>query len=256
MEFERVQGAAIPRIGLGTWQLQGNACYRAVLSALELGYRHFDTAEIYDNEAQVGRAIADSGVARSELFLVTKVWTNHLAHSEVLRAARGSLKRLGIDQVDLYLVHWPRASIPIADTMQAMNELVEGGQIVRVGVSNFRVEQFEAAQSASSVKLFTNQVPFAVGLFEPSVLEYCQRNDVLLTAYSPLDRGRLANNRALKGIGDRYGKTAAQVALRWCIQQAKVVAIPKSESPERQRENLELFDFELTGADLAELARL
>ena len=256
LEFERVQGVAIPKIGLGTWQLQGNDCYRAVLSALELGYRHLDTAEIYDNEAQVGRAIADSGVARSELFLVTKVWTNHLAYPDVLRAAHASLKRLGVDQIDLYLVHWPRAAMPMVDTMRAMNELVEGGQIVRAGVSNFSVQQLAAAQSASSVKLFTNQVPFAVGSFDPSLLEYSQQNDLLLTAYSPLDRGRLAQNRALKAVGDQYGKTAAQVALRWCIQQAKVVAIPKSERPERQRENLEVFDFELSGQDLAELAKL
>jgi len=256
VEFERVQGVDIPKIGLGTWQLQGNTCYRAVLSALELGYRHLDTAEIYDNESEVGRAIADSRVARSELFLVTKVWTDHLAYPAVLRAARGSLKRLGVDQIDLYLVHWPKASMPIADTMQAMNELVEGGQVLRLGVSNFNVEQFEAAQSASSVKLFTNQVSFAVGRVDTSMLEYCQQNEVLLTAYSPLDRGRLARSRALKPVGDRHGKTAAQVALRWCVQQAKVVAIPKTASPERLQENLELFDFELSGADLAELARL
>ena len=256
MEFETVQGAVIPKIGFGTWQLQGNTCYRAVISALQLGYRHLDTAEIYDNEAQVGRAIADSGVARSEIFLATKVWTDHLGYSDVLRAAGGSLKRLGLDRIDLYLVHWPRAAMPIAETMQAMNELVEGGQIARLGVSNFSVKQFEAAQRASSVKLFTNQVPFAVSGIDRSMLEYCQRNDVLLTAYSPLDRGRLARDQSLQSVGDRHGKTAAQVALRWCIQQANVVAIPKSESRGRQRENLELFDFELSKADLAELGRL
>lgn len=256
MEFERVQGADIPKIGLGTWQLQGNPCYRAVLSALELGYRHLDTAEIYGNEAEVGRAIADSGVDRSELFLVTKVWTNHLGYSDVLRAAHGSLERLGVDQIDLYLVHWPRAAMPVVETMRAMNELVEAGQVVRAGVSNFSVEQFESAQRVSSVKLFTNQVPFAIGAADPSMLEYCQQNDILLTAYSPLDRGRLARSEALKALGERHGKTAAQIALRWCVQQAKVVAIPKSERRERQQENLGIFDFELSRADLAELARL
>jgi diketogulonate reductase-like aldo/keto reductase len=225
-----------------------------VLSAIELGYRHIDTAEIYANEQPVGRAIADSGVDRSEIFLVTKVWTDHLAHPEVLRAARGSLKRLGLDQIDLYLVHWPSASMPVAETMRAMDELVEGGLIGRVGVSNFSIEQFEQAQSASSVKLFTNQVPFAIGGSDREMLAYCQQNDILLTAYSPLDRGRLARSRVLKAVGDRYGKTAAQVALRWSIQQEKVVAIPKSASPERQRENLGVFDFELTAADLAELS--
>ncbi len=190
---------------------------------------------------------------RTEIFLVTKVWTDHLGFTEVLRAAQGSLKRLGLDQIDLYLVHWPSASMPVVDTMRAMNELVEGEQIGRVGVSNFSIEQFEQAQSASSVKLFTNQVPFAIGGSDREMLAYCQQNDILLTAYSPLDRGRLARSRVLKAVGDRYGKTAAQVALRWSIQQEKVVAIPKSASPERQRENLGVFDFELTAADLAEL---
>jgi diketogulonate reductase-like aldo/keto reductase len=193
--------------------------------------------------------------ARSEIFLVTKVWTDHLAYPEVLRAAHGSLKRLGVDQIDLYLVHWPRVRMPIAETMRAMNELVEAEEIGRVGVSNFSVEQFVQAQSASSVKLLTNQVPFAIGGSDREMLAYCQQNDVLLTAYSPLDRGRLAASRVLKAVGDRYGKTAAQVALRWCVQQAKVVAIPKSANPERQRENLDVFDFELSAQELAELAR-
>jgi diketogulonate reductase-like aldo/keto reductase len=253
VELERVQGADIPKIGFGTWQLQGDTCYRAVLSALELGYRHIDTAEIYANEQEVGRALGDSGVGRSEIFLVTKVWTDHLGYPEVIRAARGSLKRLGVDQIDLYLVHWPRAGMPIADTMRAMSELVEAGQIGRVGVSNFSLQQFEQAQRASSVKLFTNQVPFAIGGSDRELLAYCQQNDVLLTAYSPLDRGRLARSQVLKAVGERHGKTAAQVALRWCIQQEKVVAIPKSANPERQRENLGVFDFELSAADLAEL---
>ena len=249
-----MQGVVIPKIGFGTWQLQGNTCYRAMLSAIELGYRHIDTAEIYGNEQPVGRAIADSGVDRSEIFLVTKVWTDHLAYPEVLRAAHGSLKRLGLDQIDLYLVHWPTARMPVADTMRAMNELVEAGQVGRIGVSNFSLQQFEQAQSASSVKLFTNQVPFAIGGSDREMLAYCQQNDILLTAYSPLDRGRLARSRVLKAVGDRCGKTAAQVALRWCVQQENVVAIPKSASPERQSENLGVFDFELTTADLAELA--
>ncbi len=254
MEYVRVQGVSIPMIGFGTWQLQGETCYRAMLSALELGYRHIDTAEIYGNEQPVGRAIADSGVDRSEIFLVTKVWSDHLAYGDVLNAARGSLERLGVEQIDLYLVHWPNSKFAIADTMRAMNTLVEQDAIARVGVSNFSVGQFEQAQETSSVKLFTNQIPFEVGRSDPSMLAFCQQNDVLLTAYSPLGRGRLARSRELKAIGAQYGKTAAQVALRWCIQQPKVVAIPKSTSSERQRENLGVFDFELSAADLAKLA--
>jgi len=150
----------------------------------------------------VGRAIADSGVDRSEIFRVTKVWTDHLGFTEVLRAAHVSLKRLGVDQIDLYLVHWPRASMPVVDTMRAMNELVEGDQIGRVGVSNFSVQQFEQAQSASSVKLFTNQVPFSID------------------------------------GSDR-----------------EMLAIPKSASPERQRENLGVLDFELSADEMVELGR-
>jgi diketogulonate reductase-like aldo/keto reductase len=253
MEYEVVQGVSVPKIGFGTWQLTGPTGYAAVRSALELGYRHLDTAEIYGNEREVGRAIADSGVDRAELFVVTKVWPEHLGYSPVLEAAAASLGRLGLERVDLYLIHWPRSRMPIVETMRAMDQLVREGRIAQVGVSNFSVEQFEQARQALSVNLFTNQIPFAVGEGDWEFLEYCRRNDVLLTAYSPLDRGRLARSRRLKAVGDRHGKTAAQVALRWCVQQEKVVAIPKASSPERQRENLEVFDFELTEEDLTAL---
>lgn len=256
MEFETVQGVDVPKIGLGTWKMPGKTCYLAVRSALELGYRHIDTAELYENEKEVGRAMADSGVPRSEIFLVTKVMSSHLSHAEMLKAAQGSLRRLGLDQIDVYLVHWPNSRVPIADTMRAMNKLVADGLVRLIGVSNFSIEEFEEAQAASEVRLFTNQVSYHIREPDDDLRTYCQRHDVLLTAYSPLARGRLARDRVLTAIGKRHGKTASQVALRWAIQQEKVVAIPKSASAERQRENLDVFDFGLSPEDLADLASL
>ncbi|GMR10876.1 MAG: aldo/keto reductase [Anaerolineae bacterium] len=251
MEYAEIQGESVPKIGLGTWNMRGQECYRATLSALELGYRHIDTAEMYENESEVGRAIADSGVSRSELFLVTKVSASHLSQSGVLQAAEGSLQRLNIDVIDLYLVHWPSDRIPIEETMAGMNELVDSGKVRRIGVSNFSLRQLEQAEAASSARIFTNQIEYFIGQPQEPMLQYCQKNGVLLTAYSPLDRGRLSQNQALEATADAHGVTVAQVALRWLIQQENVVAIPKSTHPDRQRENLDVFGFELSSEQTA-----
>lgn len=241
-----IQGERVPRIGLGTWNMRGAACYRGTLSALELGYRHIDTAEMYRNEAEVGRAIADSGLDRAEIFLVTKVSASHHSRAGVSRAAEDSLQRLGLDLIDLYLLHWPNERVPIEETMAGMNELVEQGKVRRIGVSNFSVRQLEQAQAASAARVFTNQIEYFMGHPQDAMLQFCQENEVLLTAYSPLDRGRLGGMRALESIAAAHKVTAAQVALRWLIQQDNVVAIPKSAHPGRQRENLEVLDFELS----------
>ncbi len=253
MEHVEIQGESVPMIGLGTWNMRGQACYRATLSALELGYRHIDTAEMYRNESKVGRAIADSGVDRSELFLVTKVSASHLSHSGVLQAAESSLQRLSLDAIDLYLVHWPNDRIPIEETMAGMNELVDSGKVRRIGVSNFSVRQLREAEAASSARIFTNQIEYSIGQPQEPMLQYCQENGILLTAYSPLDRGHLRQNQALEAIADAHGVTFAQVALRWLIQQENVVAIPKSVHPDRQRENLDVFGFELSSEQIAQL---
>lgn len=253
MEFLEIQGESVPKIGLGTWNLRGKDCYRGVLSALELGYRHIDTAEMYRNELEVGRAIADSGVAREEIFLVTKVWSSHLGYDDVILAAESSAQRLGLEVIDLYLVHWPNSRFPIDGTMRAMNELAERGWVRHIGVSNFSVSQIEEAQRASPSKLFTNQIEYFVGHPQTAMLRYCQENDVMLTAYSPLDRGRLARSRQVSAIAEAHHKTAPQVALRWLIQQDKVVAIPKSAHRERQGENLGVFDLHLTESEMEAL---
>jgi len=253
MEHIEVQGEKVPTIGLGTWSMRGETCYRATLNALKLGYRHIDTAEMYGNEAEVGRALADSSLDLAQIFLVTKVSASNHSQAGVLRAAEDSLQRLGLDRIDLYLLHWPNERIPIEETMAGMNELVEQGKVRKIGVSNFSVRQLEQAQAASPVKIFTNQIEYFLGKPQEAMLRYCQQNDVLLTAYSPLDRGRLGKESALEGIAASHAATPAQVALRWLIQQDHVVAIPKSAHPDRQRENLEALDFDLSAEEMERL---
>ncbi len=253
MESLEIQGEHLPKIGFGTWNLRGDTCYRATLSAFELGYRHIDTAEMYRNEAEVGRALADSGLDRSEIFLTTKVSASHITHNGVMDAADSSLQRLGIDTIDLYLVHWPSDMIPIEDTMAGMNELVDQGKVRRIGVSNFSVSQLQGAESASAAMIFTNQIEYFIGHPQDAMLSYCQERDILLTAYSPLNRGHLHSSNALEAIAGAHGVTIAQVALRWLIQQDNVIVIPKSAHRDRQRENLDLFGFKLS---LDEMARL
>ena len=253
MEFLEVQGERLPKIGLGTWNMRGDACYQATLTALELGYRHIDTAEMYRNEAEVGRAIADSKVDRSEIFLTTKVSASNLRHDGVLEAAESSLQRLGLETIDLYLVHWPNENIPVDETMAGMNELVTRGNVRRIGVSNFSVRELQEAKAASKASIFTNQIEYFIGHPEQAMLHYCQENDILLTAYSPLDRGHLRSSPALSAIAEAHGVTIMQVALRWLIQQDNVVAIPKSADADRQRENLDVFGFELSLDEVAQL---
>lgn len=254
MEHVESKGERLPKVGLGTWAMRGETCYRAVLGALEIGYRHLDTAQMYGNEAEVGRAIADSGVARDELFVVSKVRSSHLSYQDVLDAGHDSRAKLGLEQLDLYLIHWPNARFPIEDTMRGMDELVEQGVTRLVGVSNFSVDEFEAAEQASQASVFTNQVPYYIGHPQPRLLPYCQQNQIPLTAYSPVGKGRLTNDAELTRIGERYGVTAAQVALRWLVQQEWVVAIPKSSNPERQRQNLDVFGFSLSEPEMQALA--
>lgn len=254
MEYVELHGERVPKVGLGTWAMRGRACYQAVLGALEMGYRHLDTAQMYANERQVGHAIADSGLRRDELFVVSKVRSSNLGYQDVVDSGHSSREQLGLEQLDLYLVHWPNARFPIEETMRGMNELISQGVTRLVGVSNFSVAEFKDAQAASEARLFTNQVPYYVGHPQPQLLPYCQQNQVLLTAYSPVAKGRLAGDQQLRSIGEPHGATAAQVALRWLIQQELVVTIPKSSDPGRQRENFEVFDFELSDEQMQALA--
>jgi diketogulonate reductase-like aldo/keto reductase len=252
MERVTVQGVDVPALGFGTWQLRGEECRTAVESALDLGYRHVDTAQMYDNEREVGEAIANAAVDPDDVFLVTKVLRRNLARQDLLRSVERSRERLGTT-IDLLLIHSPSRTVPIAESIGAMNRLQADGLVEHVGVSNFSVDQLREAIDASETPILTNQVEYHPFRSQADLLEFCIDEDVLLTAYSPVAKGRVVGDETLRAIGDRHGKTEAQVALRWLLQQENVAAIPKAAGPAHQRENLAVFDFELTDAEMARI---
>lgn len=246
-------GASIPKLGLGTWQNTGQSCIRSVRTALELGYRHIDTAQAYGNEAEVGEGIATADVDRSEVFLTTKVWRSNLKYDDVLSSVRQSLDRLGTDYIDLLLIHWPHPRRPVAATLEAMAELRDEGLVSHLGVANFTATQLREAVRASAAPIVTDQVLYHPLKDQSALQQYCRDADIALTAYSPLARGAVIGNDRLGEIGARYGKTAVQVALRWLLQQQRVVAIPKATSAGHLEENLDVFDFSLTDGEMAEI---
>jgi diketogulonate reductase-like aldo/keto reductase len=266
MKYVRLyNGEAIPVLGLGTWDIGGGMspnrsqdaqAKQALHDAIEFGYTHIDTAESYGGghtEELVGEVLA--GYNRESFFITTKVSHSHLRYRDVLRALEGSLKRLRTDYVDLYLIHWPNHRIPLEETFQALNQLVERGSVRHVGVSNFSVELLKQSQALSATPVITDQVPYSVRDREyvhNGVLGYCQENGILLTAYSPLKRGAL-NDRTVREVAARHGATAAQVALSWLVRQPYVITIPKSSNRNRLEENYAALDLELTSEDLTAL---
>jgi diketogulonate reductase-like aldo/keto reductase len=261
-----VQGVEVPRLGLGTWRLTGDDCRDAVETALELGYRHIDTAQVYRNERQVGDALAASDVPREEVFLATKLGPQR-AYDDVLRTAEESLARLGTDYLDLLLIHWPNGRPPGSppnplssapdheETLRAMNDLVDDGKVHNIGVSNFDVDLLDEARELSDAPILTDQVQYHPFWDQQALLDYCRIHDVLLTAYSPLGHGGVLDDKVLERIGRRHDKTAAQVALRWLVQQEGVATIPKATSREHLEANMAIFDFELTEAEMREIRR-
>jgi 2,5-diketo-D-gluconate reductase B len=255
MQFVTANGARIPIVGLGTWELRGRTCARAVEQALRLGYRHIDTAEMYDNEREVGEGLRASGVPRDDVFITTKVWPSHFAPRELERAAQASLARLRVPQVDLLLLHWPSESVPLAETMPALCKMKTLGLTRHIGISNFTVALVEEAVRLASEPLVTNQIECHPYLDQSKVIAVCRRHGLSITAYSPLARGRAASDRLLKRIGQAHGKSAGQAALRWLTQQDTIV-IPRTSKVERLGENLALLDFELTPDEMEEISAL
>jgi 2,5-diketo-D-gluconate reductase B len=241
-----VRGISVPRIGLGTWELTGEDAYEAVRDALEIGYRHVDTAKAYENEADVGRALADSGLDRGDYFLTTKAWYEQATADEVRQQLEGSLADLGVEHVDLLLLHWPNPEVPIAETIEGMEALREAGKLRAYGVSNFPTAELRQAIEASGGELFADQVEYHPFLGQSPVLELAREHEVMVTAYSPLAHGEVPDDDTLIEIGAEHGKNAAQVALRWLIDQPGVSALPRSSSHENRVANLEVFDFELS----------
>lgn len=249
-------GAAIPAIGLGTFLAQGEGCSDAVSFALKNGYRHIDTAPRYENEEAVGEGLRRSGVPRGEIFLTTKVWWDRLGEGDLQRSAEDSLRKLGVDQVDLLLIHWPNPEIPLAESIAALNDAKRRGYAKHIGVSNFTVAHLNEAWRLTQEPLVCNQCEWHPSLDQAKLRAVVRGYGMIFTAYSPIGRGVYGEIPAVSAIAKKYGKTASQIVLRWNVQHEGSVAIPKSVTPERMLSNLDIFDFTLTDAEMAALTAL
>jgi len=248
-------GAKIPLLGLGTWELRGRTCARMVEQALRLGYRHIDTAEMYDNEREVGEGLHASGVKRGDVFVTTKVWPSHFAPRDLERAARDSLSRLRLRELDLLLLHWPNPQVPLADTLGALCNVKRDGLARHIGVSNFTVKLVEEAIRLSTEPLICNQIECHPFLDQSKVITACRKHGMAVVAYSPIARGGARNDKLLARIGAAHGKTAAQVCLRYLVQH-EIVVIPRTSKEQRLKENAAIFDFALSAAEMKEIAGL
>jgi diketogulonate reductase-like aldo/keto reductase len=259
----------LPVIGLGTWQIGGGTrpdhsqddkALRVLREALEMGYTHIDTAEMYGrghSEELIGQAI--QGFEREKLFLVTKVQPPNLRYNNVLRSLEGSLKRLVVEYVDLYLIHWLSGSEKLEETFRAMNQAVREGKVRYLGVSNFRLKELQESQQLSETSIVTNQVPYSLvtrSYLKNGVIPYCQENGIVVTAYSPVEEGRLRLNTKLEEIAEKHNATPFQIALAWLVNQPMVITIPMSQNPEHLRQNLEAGEIELTEEEMRELNQL
>ena len=256
MQFVTAHGAKIPAIGFGTWPMRGEECVRAVAAALEAGYRHVDTASGYGNEREVGEAIRASGVPREEIFVTTKIGPSDLAEGVMQRAAATSLANLGMEEVDLILIHWPSRTLPTADTIRTLNDVKRRGMARHIGVSNFTTKLLAEAWKATKEPIVTNQCEYHPHLNQDRLIAACRARGMAFTSYAPIGRGEVLRDPTVRSIAERLGKTPAQVVLRWHIQQDSVVAIPKSARPERIRENFAVFDFVLAAEDMAAISGL
>jgi diketogulonate reductase-like aldo/keto reductase len=255
VEFIEANGARIPAIGLGTWQLSGAACARMVGEALKLGYRHVDTAAMYGNEAEVGEGLRASGVNRADVFITTKVWQSDLRADAFRRSVEASVKKMRLPQVDLVLIHWPNPSVPLAETIGALNAVKRDGLARHIGVSNFTVALIEEAVKLSAEPLVNNQVEMHPFLDQSKVIAVCAAHGISVTAYCPIARGNAAGDKVLARIGKAHGKSAAQVSLRYLIQRC-VIPIPRTSKVARLKENLDVFDFVLTEMEMQAIHKL
>ncbi len=257
MHHVNANGGNIPAIGLGTWTLTGEAATRLVAEAIRSGYRHVDTATMYDNEEAVGAGLRASGVPRDEIFLTTKVWPSDIADGDLQRSVEASLKRLQVDRLDLALIHWPSGTIPLADSIRALNEVKDRGLARHIGVSNFTVALLDEAVALSRHPLACNQIEYHPFLNQDRVLAACRGHGMAVVSYCPLARGaELFPEPAVTAAAERHGRTPAQIVLRWQVQQEGVVAIPRSSNAERIAQNLRVFDFVLEAGEMAALDAL
>ena len=256
MEHLQTQGISLPKLGLGTFRMQGDVCRAAVESALALGYRHLDTAEMYANEEPIGAAIAASKVARKDLHVTTKVWNENLAPDAIRRAFDTSLKKLRLDHVDLYLVHWPSRNMNLPVIFETLMKLKEEGRARAIGVANFNTALLKIVVEEIKAPIACDQVEYHVMLDQTRLRKYLAAKSIPLVAYCPLAQGRVALDAALVKIGQKHNATAAQVALKWLLDQDGVAAIPKASRAESQKANLDALKVTLDDEDRRIIASL
>jgi len=252
-QIVKAKGFNIPIVGLGTWSLRGRECARLVEQAIRIGYRHIDTAQMYDNEREVGEGVRASGM-RAEVMVTTKVQPTLLAPPDLERSVKESLANLRLDTIDLLLIHWPNPRVPLAETLGAMEKMKHDGYVRAIGVSNFTVVLLDEADTISK-DLVCNQIECHPYLDQSKVIAACKRRGMAVVAYSPIARGGAKGDAVLTRIGEAHGKSAAQVSLRFLVQQG-IVVIPRTSRIERLEENFDLFDFELSDGEMKEIAGL
>jgi diketogulonate reductase-like aldo/keto reductase len=254
MDTVDAKGLKIPLVGLGTWTLRGRDCARLTEQAIRIGYRHIDTAQMYDNEREVGEGVRASG-KRSAVMVTTKVAPTMLAPHDLERSVKESLARLRVDHIDLLLIHWPNPRVPLSETLGAMAKMKDAGYTRYIGVSNFNIALLEEANRVSPAPVVCNQIECHPFLDQHKVIGACRRLDMAVVAYSPIARGSAQGNETLVRIGKAHGKSAAQVSLRFLVQQ-DIVVVPRTSKVERLEENIDIFDFALSDAEMADIAGL
>lgn len=268
MKYESIPSLTLPKIGFGTWKIGGGTSpnrsldaksLAALRSALEIGYTHFDTAEMYAGghaEELIGEAVRGSGKKREEIIITSKVMPDNLRFDEVLQSCDRSLRHLGMDYIDIYLIHWPRAGMKFDETFRAMNKLVRDGKVKHLGVSNFNLKLLKQVQELSETPIVTNQVPYSLAdrsYINNGVIEYCRQNDILIMAYEPVDKGNLRSNGKLESIARAHNATIFQIALAWLVAQRRLVTIPMSFNPQHIKENFAAAEIELTSDEIEQL---
>lgn len=261
--FQLNNGVTIPLLGYGTFRVSENGASRAVREALEVGYRHIDAAAVYDNEEEVGNGIRQSGVPRDQIFVTSKVWNSERGYQATLKAFDRTLSDLQLDYLDLYLIHWPANERQFgarwedlnADTWKALEELLSKKRVRAIGVSNFLPHHLESLMKRSKVKPAVNQIELNPGHQQRETVDFCKKNQILVEAWGPLGQGRLLQNSTLSNIGKKYGKSVAQVCVRWILQQ-DISPLVKSVTPQRIKENFDVWDFTLTSEDMQAISAL
>lgn len=250
MQTVNANGANIPALGFGTFRMPEEDVHRILPQALKLGFRHVDTAQVYKNEAAVGEAISRSGIARGDIFLTTKVWVDQYKHDDFIRSVDESLTKLKTDYVDLLLLHWPKSDVPLAERIGALNELHKAGKVRNIGISNFSVALMDESVRLSDAPIANNQIEYHPYLNQTKVIEAARKHGISITAYYLMADGKVPKDEVLRDIGAKHGKTAAQAALRWAVQQPDVIALSKTATESRLAENFDIFDFELSDDEM------